>query len=77
MPRARSRDERARGDGLDGHRALLAHLHDGALAELLLDLAEGHLECLVVVLDFSFRGPLDPRVLCPFAMLFVLACSGC
>ena len=33
--------------GLDGHRALLAHLHDRALAELLLDLAEGHLECLV------------------------------
>ena len=39
--------ERPRGDRLDPHRGLLAHLHDRALAELLLDLAEGHVECLV------------------------------
>ena len=39
--------ERPVDDGLDVHRGLLAHLHDRALAELLLDLAEGHLECLL------------------------------
>ena len=39
--------ERAGGDRLDRHRALLAHLHDRALAVLLLDLAERHLECLL------------------------------
>ena len=36
-------------DRLDGHRALLAHPHDGALAELFVDLGEGHVECLVAV----------------------------
>src|SRR5256885_2346547 len=36
-----------RRDGLDLQRGLLAHLHDGALAVLLLDLPEGHLECLI------------------------------
>ena len=35
--------------GLDGHAALLAHLHDRALAELLLDLTEGHLEVLLSI----------------------------
>ena len=41
--------QRAGGDGLDGHGGLLAHLHDRALAELLLDLAEGHVEVLLTV----------------------------
>ena len=40
----------AGGDGLDGHRALVAHLHDGAGAELLLDLAEGQVEGLAAAL---------------------------
>ena len=40
------------GQGAGGHRldaqtALLAHLHDRALAELLLDLPEGHVECFL------------------------------
>ena len=35
------------GDDLHQHRPLLAHPHDGPLAELLVDLAEGHLEGLV------------------------------
>ena len=39
--------ERTGRDRLDRHRVLLAHLHDRALAVLLLDLAERHLECLV------------------------------
>ena len=43
--------ERAGGDGRDPDVALLAEPHDGALAELLLDLAECHLEGLV-----SFHG---------------------
>ncbi|CAB4957711.1 unannotated protein [freshwater metagenome] len=34
-------------DGVDLHAALLAHFHDRALAELLLDLTECHVECLV------------------------------
>ena len=33
-----------RGDGLDVHRRLVAHLHDRTLAVGLLDLADGHLE---------------------------------
>src|SRR5207248_2286628 len=37
----------ARGDGLDGHVCALAHAHDRTLAELLVDLAQSHLECLV------------------------------
>ena len=41
--------ERTGGDRLDRHASLLAHLHDRALAELLLDLAEGYVECLVAV----------------------------
>ena len=36
-----------RRDGLHVHGALLAHLHDGTLAVLLLDLAHRHVECLV------------------------------
>ena len=43
--------QRAGGDGGDADVAVLAEAHDGALAELLLDLAERHLECLV-----SFHG---------------------
>ena len=39
--------ERAGGDGGDADVALLAEPHDRALAELLLDLTERHLECLV------------------------------
>ena len=43
---------------LDGHGGLLAHLHDRALAELLLDPGEGHLECLVTLhRRRSFRVP--------------------
>ena len=41
--------QRAGGDGLDGHRALLAHPHDGPLAELLVDGRQGHVECLVAI----------------------------
>ena len=41
----------ARWNGLDRHRALLAHLHDGTLAELLLDLTHGHLERLLTIHD--------------------------
>ena len=49
--------ERAGGDGVDTDVALLAQPHDRALAELLLDLAQCHLECLV-----SFhRGTLLSR----------------
>ena len=58
--------QRPRGDGLDGHRALLAHLHDGALAELLLDLPEGHVECLLTIHGVSFLPrlglPLGGRI---------------
>ena len=39
--------QRAGGDGLDVHVGALAHPHDRALAELLVDLAHGHLERLV------------------------------
>ena len=39
--------QRAGGDRLDPDVAPLAEPHDRALAELLLDLAEGHVECLV------------------------------
>ena len=45
----------AGGHRLDGHRRLVAHLHDGALAELLLDLAERHVQRLV---SFHHRFPL-------------------
>ena len=41
--------ERTGGDGLDADVAALAQLHDRALAELLVDLAERHLECLLAV----------------------------
>ena len=41
--------ERSGGDGLDGHRALLAHAHDRALAVLLVDLGQRHLQRLVAV----------------------------
>ena len=43
--------QRAGGDGGDTDVAVLAEAHDGALAVLLLDLAECHFECLV-----SFHG---------------------
>ena len=46
----------ARGDRLDVHRALLAHPHDRALAELLVDRSKRHLECLVALRCVSFRG---------------------
>ncbi len=39
--------ERARGNRGDAHVAPLAELHDRALAELLFDLTDRHLECLV------------------------------
>ena len=39
-----------RRDRLDLHASALAHLHDGALAELLVDLGERHVECLVAVI---------------------------
>ena len=41
--------QRPGGDHLDVHGGLLAHLHDRALAELFLDLAHGHVECLMSV----------------------------
>ena len=41
--------QRSRRDRLDVHGGLLAHLHDRALAELLVDLAHGHVECLVSI----------------------------
>ena len=36
-------------DGLDAHRGLLAHPHDGALAELLVDGCQRHIECLFAI----------------------------
>ena len=39
--------EGARRDGLDLHVEVLAHAHDGAFAELLLDLPHRHIEGLV------------------------------
>ena len=43
--------QRAGGDGCDADVAVLAETHDGALAVLLLDLAERHLEGLVTFHD--------------------------
>ena len=45
----------AGGHGLDGHRGLLAHPHDRALAELLVDRCQRHLERLVAIRVMSFR----------------------
>jgi hypothetical protein len=39
--------QRTGGDGRDRHDLPLPHPHDRTLAELLLNLAESHLECLV------------------------------
>src|SRR5947209_11622759 len=41
--------ERAGRDRADGHRRAIVHLHDRALAELALDLAERDVECFVLV----------------------------
>ena len=41
--------ERPGGDRLDVHVRAVAHLHDGALAELLVDLGQGHVEGFVAV----------------------------
>ena len=41
--------ERARRDGADRDRGAVVHLHDRALAELPLDLAERYVECFVLV----------------------------
>ena len=41
--------QRPGGDRLDAHRRLLAHAHDRALAVLLVDLGQGHVERLVTV----------------------------
>ncbi len=62
--------ERAGGDRLDVHLALVAHLHDRALAVLLLDLTQSHLEGLVSL----HRG-----LLCCFAVSGVrmLGCGRC
>ena len=48
-PSARSSDRAPVWTDVDGHRALLAHPHDGPLAELLVDLGECHLERLVAI----------------------------
>ena len=53
--------ERAGRDGLDPDVAALAQLHDRALAELLLDLAERHVECLVAI---HRRTPLSAVLVC-------------
>ena len=45
--------EGARGDGLDRHRPLLAHPHDGALAELLVDLGQRHVEGLLTIVPVA------------------------
>jgi len=50
--------EGARGDGLDTHVAPLAEAHDGALAVLLLDLADRHVERL---LAFHLVPPASRR----------------
>ena len=50
----------AGGHRLDGHRRLVAHLHDGALAELLLNLAERHVQRLV-----SIHHRFSSAVCCP------------
>ncbi len=47
MPRAMSRARAPGRDGLDLHAEVLAHPHDGALAELLLDLPHRHVEGFV------------------------------
>src|ERR1700727_2845674 len=39
--------QRPGGNGLDVHVEVLTHPHDRPLAELLLDLPQGHVECLV------------------------------
>ena len=49
VPRAEIEGEGARGDRFDPDVAPLPQLHDGALAELLLDLTECHLERLLPV----------------------------
>ena len=46
--------ERTGGDGLDVHLEVVAHAHDRALAELLLDLAQRGVQCL---LPFRFGHP--------------------
>ncbi len=51
-------------DGLDADSGVLTHPHDRSLAELLLNLAEGHIQCLVT---------LHRRLLFTFC---VSACSG-
>ena len=57
------RDHVHRADGL-----VLAEPHDGAFAELLFDLADGHVECFDAFLSFvywhemgSFQDRIDPR----------------
>jgi hypothetical protein len=41
--------QRPRLDGLDAHRGLLTHPHDGSLAELLVDGCQRHIECLFAI----------------------------
>src|SRR4029079_14032557 len=53
--------ERAGGDGLDAHSGALAEAHDRALAEVLLDLPDGHFERLLTVHWCSPRGGGDGR----------------
>ena len=52
--------ERTRGDGFDADVAPLAQLHDRALAELLVDLGECHIECLLAVHCETPFLPLRP-----------------
>ena len=74
-------------DDVDGHRALVAHLHDGAGAELLLDLGQRQVEGLAPSLAVDVGDGCGPgvladlahRVLRSFAGIFpvLLACWIC
>ena len=58
-PEGEVEGEGAGGHRADDHRALVPHLHDGALAELLLDAGEAELEGLLLVLVlFHLASPL-------------------
>ena len=56
MPRATVESEGTRGDHLNGRAVVIAQAHDGALAELLINLRQGDFESLIAIVGRGLCG---------------------